>query len=419
MRVLAPLRHRDFFLLWLGKSVSLIGDGMFIVAVAFQAYELSNSPAALSAVGLAWTLPTVVALPLTGVLSDRVGRRPMMICADLLRAAAVGTIAALSASGRLELWHLIALAAVFGLGDALFEPSFTAIVPEIVPQELIVQANSIDQTMRPLGMQFAGPALGGIVASWSVAGAFALDAASFLFSTLTLALLHTRRTAPPEEPASVVADLREGARYVRGQAWLWGTLVAFSITLLAFWGPYDVLLPYVIKNDLDGGAGGFGVVLAAGGAGAITAAVVLGQFGLPRWRFMLMYGAFVVAMYGMVLYAAASAIWQMALIAAGEGACFAIGMVVWGTLMQTLVPARLRGRVTSLDWMASTALVPLSFALVGPLSNLIGARETLFVAGITSGSVLVVFYLALPALRDVDRRSELAGDGRGALGSAD
>ncbi len=417
MRVLAPLHHRDFLLLWLGKSVSLVGDGVFVVAIAFQAYAISNSPGALSAVGLAWTLPTVLALPLTGVLSDRVGRRPMMIGADVLRAGAVGTISALSATGRLELWHLIALAAVFGLGDALFEPSFTSIVPEIVPPEMIVQANSIDQTMRPLGMQFLGPALGGLVAAWSIAGAFALDAASFAFSALMLALLHTRRVPRTEEPGSLVADLRESVAYVRSHVWLWGTLVAFSITLLAFWGPYDVLLPYVIRNDLGGGAAGFGIVVATGGAGAIATALAIGQLGLPRRRFTLMFGVFIVAGYGMALYSIAGAIWQMALIAALEGACFAAGMIVWGTLMQTRVPAELRGRVSSLDWMASSALVPLSFALVGPVSGLIGARATLLAAGVASGSVLVAFWLAMPALRRVDPPAGMAGEG--VFGGAD
>src|SRR5262245_6691664 len=154
MKVLAPLGDRNFRLLWAGKSVSLVGDGVFIVAIALQTYELSDSPTALGIAYLAWTLPTLLLLPFSGVLSDRVGRRPMMIAADLLRAGAVGLLAALSLSGNIELWHLVALAAVFGLGDALFEPSFTAIVPEIVPQPLIVQANSLDQTMRPLAMQF-------------------------------------------------------------------------------------------------------------------------------------------------------------------------------------------------------------------------------------------------------------------------
>ena len=132
--MLRPLRDRDFRLLWAGMTVSLLGDGVYLVAVAWQAYDVSNSPAALAVTGIAWTLPTVLLLPFGGTLSDRIGRRPLMITADLLRAAAVGVISVLSLSGHLEIWHLVVLSAMFGVGEALFGPSFTAIVPEILPR---------------------------------------------------------------------------------------------------------------------------------------------------------------------------------------------------------------------------------------------------------------------------------------------
>jgi len=410
MKVLAPLGDRNFRLLWAGKSVSLVGDGVFIVAIALQAYELSNSPTALGVSYLAWTLPTLLLLPFSGVLSDRVGRRPMMIAADLLRAGAVGLLAALSLSGEIELWHLFVLSAAFGLGDALFEPSFTAIVPEIVPQPLIVQANSLDQTMRPLAMQFAGPALGGLVVSvWSPGAAFLLDACSFLFSALMLALI--RHAGPVErdddEPAlhagAMIQELREGVSYVRAHAWLWGTLVAFCIMLLAFWGPYDVLLPYLIKNDVGGGDGGYGLVLAFGGVGAITAALLIGQTGLPRRRMTLLYVCSITAGYMVALFGVAGEIWHMAAISMVIGGCLSAAMIVWTTLMQTLVPSDLLARVSALDWMVSTALVPVSFGVVGPVADALGARETIILSGVISGSVLAAFYTLIPAMREVDR----------------
>src|SRR5437868_3288898 len=173
--MLAPLRMRDFRLLWIGLTVSLLGDGIFLVAIAWQAYEISNSPVALAVTGVAWTLPSVLVLPFSGVLSDRLGRRPLMIVADLLRATAAAGIALLAVLGSIEVWHLIVLSVVFGAGEALFGPSFVALVPEIVPERLLVKANSIDQAMRPLAMQFLGPAVGGVlVASAGTGTAFAL-----------------------------------------------------------------------------------------------------------------------------------------------------------------------------------------------------------------------------------------------------
>ena len=173
--------------------------------------------------------------------------------------------------------------------------------------------------------------------------------------------------------------------------------------MLAFWGPWEVLVPFVIRNHLDGGAGAYGLVLAAGGLGSIAGAVAMGHLGMPRRRMDVMYGCFIVSSFAIVFYGLAGSVWQVGLVAALIGACFAVGIVIWGTMMQSLVPNELLGRVSAIDWMVSTALAPLSFALVGPLSDQIGARETLVGAGLVSGVVLLAFYLAIPGMRDIDR----------------
>jgi DHA3 family tetracycline resistance protein-like MFS transporter len=327
-----------------------------------------------------------------------------MIVADLLRAGAVGGLALLAVLGTIEVWHLIVLSVVFGTGEALFNPSFVALVPELVPEPLLVKANSLDQAMRPLAMQFLGPALGGVlVASVGTGTAFALDAASYLFSAVMILLIRARPAVRHEPRESLLAEMGEGVAYVRRHVWLWGTLLAFSITVLVFWGPIEVLVPFVIKNDLHGGAGGFGLVLAAGGAGAVVAAVATSIAGLPRQRLALCFATFIIAGFGTAFYGIATALWQMAVIAAVAGACFAVGLVAWGTIMQTQVPAELLGRVSSLDWMVSISLLPVSFALVGPVSGLFGVRTTLVAAGIGSGSILIAALIWLPGLRDIDR----------------
>src|SRR3712207_1008718 len=140
--ILRPLRIRDFALLWTGLSISLLGDGIYFVAIAWQVYELSNAPTALSIVGLAWAVPAVLFMLIGGVLSDRFERRKVMIASDLIRGVAVAGIGILSFTGALELWHVVALVAVWGIGEALFGPALGALVPDIVPGEQIVQANS-------------------------------------------------------------------------------------------------------------------------------------------------------------------------------------------------------------------------------------------------------------------------------------
>src|SRR4051794_6253492 len=184
--LLAPLRPRDFRLLWGGACVSLLGDGAFLVALAWQVYALSGAATAMSMVGIAMTVPTIVFLLVGGVASDRLDRRRIMLAADVVRAVAVSLLALLSLTGALELWHVIVLVVAYGTGAAFFAPAFDAIVPELIPAEDLAQANALEQIVRPLAMRLAGPAIGGTLVGGLGAGtAFALDAASFLVSAVT------------------------------------------------------------------------------------------------------------------------------------------------------------------------------------------------------------------------------------------
>jgi MFS family permease len=141
--MLRPLRERDFALLWTGMTVSLLGDGIFLVAEAWQVYDLDNDPVALSIVGTSWTLGMVAFLLTGGLISDRVDRRRVLILADLVRAAALLGMGLLSVTGVVEIWHLVALSLFMGVGDAFFGPAFGAIVPDIVSAENLVQASAL------------------------------------------------------------------------------------------------------------------------------------------------------------------------------------------------------------------------------------------------------------------------------------
>jgi hypothetical protein len=408
--ILRPLRIRDFALLWAGATVSLAGDGVYVVALAWQVYELSNSPTALSLVGVAWTLPVGLFVLLGGVISDRFERRRIMIATDVVRAFAAATIGVLSLTGAIELWHLIVLAAIFGTGEAFFGPAFMSLVPQIVPRELLLQANSLDQFIRPLAFMLVGPALGGwFVATIGPGQAFMLDAGTFLVSAATLLLICHRSVGREESErgASMFRDLREGFAFVRAHAWLWATLLAAAVFLLAYWGPIEVLVPYRVRNELGGSAGDFGLVLAFGGVGSILAALLLGQRGLPRRHITFMYGAWTIGSLALVGFGLATAVWQLQAISLLEGMFFTAGMVVWGTLVQSLVPGELLGRVTSLDWFVSTSLVPISFALTGPVSHALGAQTTLVAAGIAAALATIVF-LFVPGVRDTERDGSLA-----------
>jgi hypothetical protein len=221
---------------------------------------------------------------------------------------------------------------VFGTGEAFFGPAFISVVPQIVPRHLLLEANSLDQFIRPLAYMLAGPALGGwIVAAVGPAEAFLANGASFLVSALAIALMRPRPLPRAEEGSgSLVRELREGFGFVRAHAWLWATLLAAAIFLLAYWGPVDVLVPFRIRNDLAGGADSFGLVLACGGIGSIVAALVLSQRGLPRRHITFMYASWGLGSLALVGFGLATAVWQLMAISFVEGALFTSGMIVWG-----------------------------------------------------------------------------------------
>ena len=382
----------------------MVGDGIFFVALPWQVYELSNAPTALAVIGVAWTLPMVLALIAAGVASDRLDRRAVLITGDGLRMAALGAMAALSLAGVIELWHLLVLAIVYGVGEALFQPSFTAIIPQVVPQEDLLRANALKELVEPLGIRFAGPALGGItIDALGVGAAFALDAATFGASMGALALMAPQPAAPGARGRSVRTDIAEAWAYVRAHAWLWVTLVSAALALLASYGPLEVLLPYLIKNDLEQDAAIFGFVLGAGGLGAITAALVMGRGELPRRAVTIMYLAWTVSTLLTGAFALASSSAQMYVIAFVAYGGSTIGMVVWNTLLHTLVPSELLGRVSSLDWFVSLGLIPVSFALTGPIAELAGAQATLIGAGVLGAAGMIGLFVAVPAVRDPER----------------
>jgi MFS family permease len=393
-------------------TVSLLGDGMFFVALAWQAYELKDVPSALSIVGVAMTIPHVVFLLIGGVVSDRFDRRKVMMAADGVRAAALLAMGLLSLAGTLRLWHMLVIAAVFGAGTAFFGPSFDAIVPDLVPADELPQANSLDQFMRPVGSRMLGPALGGwIIAAFGghPGGAFVVDAATFGVSVLcVLSMRGHAREQDEDHERSMVRDIKEGYAFVRSRVWLWGTFLAATLAYLIFWGPSEVLLPYVVKHDLGGSAQDLGFILALGGVGAMFSAILMGNRAVPRRFITFMYVVWTISTLAVAGYGLANFTWQL------MAACFVFnalegaGTIVWATTKQRLVPNRLLGRVSSFDWFISTGLVPVSFALTGPVADIFHPRPTLVGAGILGGIVTLAF-LFLPGMRSVERTENMEG----------
>jgi len=412
-RLLAPLRHRDFRILWSGMAVSLVGDGIFLIAVAWETYVLWNAPAALSIVGIAMTVPTVVFLLLGGVLSDRHDRRLLMLWSDVVRAAAVACLAILVFADALRLWELVALVAVYGFGTAFFTPAFEAIVPDLLPAKDLAAANSLDQFVRPIALRLVGPLLGGWLVAAGAGVAFTVDAASFAASGVAVLVLRPRALAGAKH-ASHGAAMREGLAFIRRRVWLWGTLVAAAAAYLVFLGPSEVLLPYMVKNELHGSASDLGLVFAAGGVGAVGAAVWMGQRGHPRRDVTVMYATWTLATLAIAGYGLAAASWQLMAACLVFNALETAGTIVWATVKQRHVPRGMLGRVSSLDWLISIGLLPISFALTAPVAGVLGVRATLVGAGMV-GAAITFAALFLPGMRDIEATGGHPGSAAGRL----
>jgi DHA3 family tetracycline resistance protein-like MFS transporter len=407
---------RDFALYWTARTTSWLGDGVMVVALPWQVYELTNSPTAMGIVGALQFAPIFVFTLFGGVASDRFDRRKVILVSELARGGAAGVAGILAVTGALELWHVALMVVVFGLGQAFAGPAFGSIVPQIVPEHLLVQANSALFTFHTLAFRLAGPAVGGVLIAAAGTGvAFLVDASSFLIGAVAVGLLAARpvaRVFEEGERPSIWADIREAFGYVRRRSWMWGTLLWWLFVGAIGTAPYVVLLPFLIKNELGGTSAQLGLVFAAGGAGGVVAALALSQTRIPRRHVTFMYALLAFGITDLFFYALTEAPWQAMVISFLAEAALTAAILVWNTLVQRAVPSALLGRVRSLDSFAAFALTPVMMAVMGPAADAFGVRPVLAVAGIAAASITVLVYL-LPGMRDVEH-----GPGRVELGGA-
>jgi DHA3 family tetracycline resistance protein-like MFS transporter len=417
------LADRNFRLLFVGRCVSLLGDGAFLVAMAWEAYTLSNAPTALSLLGIAMTVPLIALLLFGGVVSDRYGRRQVMLCADLVRAALLVLLGAMAASGTLRLWQMMVIVAIYGAAQAFFDPASDAILPQLVPRSRLAEANALEQVFRPLALRLAGPAVGGVLVGVLGPGAaFMADGATFVVSAASLWLMSAHASVSPlgagAQPAHATrSQVREGWSYVRRHVWLWGTFASAGLAYLLFMGPAEVLLPFMVKHELHGSGFQLGLVLGAGGLGSVASGLVMMRSGLPSRSMAFIYLVWTLGTLAVAGYGLAHAMWELMLASVAFNLLETAGTIVWATMKQRHVPGHMLGRVSSLDWLISIGLLPVSLALTGPLSAVLGVRGTLIGAGLL-GALATLGGLALPGMRAVDYAWGRSGGGSPGSSSA-
>lgn len=407
-RVLAPFRSREYRLLIAAVSLSIFAEGMWAVVMALQVIELSGDPAALSLVAACMGAGLVAFVLVGGLAADRLPQRGIIIAVEIVNTVAVSAVAVLGLVGELRIWHMAVAAATLGVAAAFFFPAYSALLPRILPANQLLAANGVEGVVRPVFQRAAGPAVAGLVVGATIPSAGAVVVAA-LFA-LGLTLLVATRPQLTEGPAAqrvsqtkLLQDLREGWAFVVRTPWLLWTLLFASMFVLVVLGPIEVLLPFVVADRFTHGAQTYGFILAFFGMGSAAGALAVSSRRLPRRYLTVMMTMWGLGSVPLVIVGVTSSFPLMAAATFVVGVTDGAGMAIWGTLLQRRVPAAMLGRVSSLDFFVSLAFMPVSFAIVGPLSKVVSMQAIFLAAGL-----LPVLLAAVAVTAARMRRDELA-----------
>lgn len=399
---LGVLREPNYRRLFLGRTASLIGDGMTPVAIAFAILDLTGSATDLGIVFAAHSLLLIALLLVGGVVGDRVSPRVSMVGADLVRTVSMGIAAALLLSGNIEVWQLAVLYAIDGGATAFFNPASNALVPQIVPRRRLQEANALLELSRSVG-RVVGPALAGIMLGLGSPGAaLAVDAGTFAVSAVALVGLRTPR---PQESASssFLADLRHGWREFSSRTWLVAVVCGAAAVNAVYLPAIQVLGPTVAQEHLHGSSS-WAVIATAMGIGAVLGGGVALMI-RPRRPLLVSEGAIMLIAVPIMLLALPATTAVIAVGALIGGAVGSLAQILFETAWVQHVPAAARTRVSAYDWFGSLALEPVGLAVVGPVSVAIGTSETLWLCAAVIVVCLAAVY-SVPSVRRLEVKAE-------------
>jgi predicted MFS family arabinose efflux permease len=399
----SPLRHRDFALYFSAQVVEAFALTMATVAVGWQVYSVRESPLDLALVALAEFLPLpLLALP-AGHLADRLPRQRLFLFMILLDLGVLSGLLAVTASGATQVWPFFVLAFVQGIGSAIGAPAGRALLPSLVPQELLVPALA----QRSIGMQLTvvtGPAVGGIL--FAIQGEL-VYVVGIVMALVALGLALSIRTGRVRlaEAAADLGDVLAGVRLIRRTRVLFG---AISLDLFAvLLGGAVALLPIFAKDILEVGPTGLGLLRASAPAGAFLSAILIARRPVRRRAGPILF--VVVAGFGasMVVFGLSRQMWLSMLALAFAGAFDLVSMVLRATILPLVTPDELRGRVNAVEMVFISASNELGAFESGVAAALIGAVPAVVLGGIATVVVAVLWWRLFPELAGVDRLDDL------------
>lgn len=403
-RVLAPFYIREYRLLIGALAISIFAEGMWAVVMALQVIALDPDPTSLSLVATCLGAGLVSFVLVGGIAADRINQRTIIIAVETVNVIAVSTVAVLGSVGALRIWHMAVAAGTLGIAAAFFFPAYSALLPRILPAEQLLAANGVEGVVRPVFQRAVGPAVAGVLigATFPALGAFVVAGLFAIGLVLLIATRPPRDAAPAADVKrpQLLRDLRDGFTFMVGTPWLLWTLLFASMFVLVVIGPIEVLLPFIAQDRFADGARAYGFILAFFGMGSAIGALAVSSGRLPRRYLTVMMSMWGLGSLPLVVVGATSSFPLMAAATFIVGVTDGAGMVIWGTLLQRRVPREMLGRVSSLDFFVSLAFMPVSFAIVGPLSKVVSMQTIFVVAGIVPAVLAAVALLAARMPRD-------------------
>ncbi len=406
------MRHRNFQLFFVGQLISLVGTWMHNVALAWLVYRLTGSAVLLGVLGFATQIPIFLFAPLGGTLADRFSRHRIVIGTQSVSMILAFVLAGLTFAHLTPVWVLIVIAALFGCVNAFDIPARQAFLGDMVGREDLMNAIALNSSMFN-GARVIGPAIAGILVAWIGEGwCFFSNAASYIAVIAGLLMMRLAPFARKEIEASPFEHIAEGFRFVQQMRPIRALLLLLGcISLFAL--PYSVLMPIFADQILHGGARAFGMLMGAAGLGALGGALTLamrtGLRGLGRWV-AISCGGFGASL---ILFSMSRTLWLSAVLLLPVGYFVMLQTSASNTLLQTMSPDNLRGRVLAVYSMMFMGMAPIGALLAGTVAKHIGAPLTVLLGGVGAIIGSIFFGRALPSFR-IEARELLIASGMAA-----
>jgi MFS family permease len=407
LTLLRALRHRNYRIFMGGQLISLIGTWMQTVAESWLVYRLTGSALLLGLAGFANRIPIFLLSPIGGAIADRYNRHRIVIATQVASMILAAALAFLTLTHLVRIWHLMAIAALLGVVNAFDIPGRQSFVVELVAREDLQNAIALNSSMFN-GARILGPAIAGVlVAAVGEGWCFFANAVSYIAVIVGLLLMRVPRTPAVARPASAVAHVLEGFRFVsRSRAILALLLLLGLVSLMGT--PYSVLMPIIADQTFHSGARGLGILMGASGVGAL-----LGALSLARRVGLHGYGrtiAFAAIGFGLSLiaFSMVRSLWLGVVFLLPVGFAMMTQMAASNTLIQSMIPNELRGRVMAVYSMMFMGMAPIGALLAGSLAGWLGATTTVAAGGAFCLVGGLLFLQRLPRLRGEARQLILA-----------